>query len=98
MADDFLPQTILGTRSRTKLDKVDRQRQRDHFRCSACCAAWAVRSIARGASYDNSSTTQLLSTGLVNVGHHSDAQSFRDAILVCRSRRCTYSHVHFRDC
>ena len=32
-----------------------------------------------------------------NVGHHSDAQSFRDAILVCRGSRCAYAHAHFLD-
>ena len=39
----------------------------------------------------------FLSTGLVNEGHHSDAQSFRYTILVCCGRRRTYAHVHFRD-
>jgi hypothetical protein len=35
---------------------------------------------------------------IICVGHHSDAQSFRDAILVCRGRRCAYAHAHFLDC
>ena len=62
------------------------------------CVCDARDDAIRTLSVKYSSTTQFLSTVLVKVGHHSDAQSFRDAILVCRSRNCTYSHVHFRDC
>jgi len=46
--------------------------------------------------------TPFLSTGsgqrIFRVGHHSDAQSFRDAILVCRGRRCAYAYAYFLDC